>query len=174
MLIWFYVLGSFDRKLPRSGSVLLHSVSCFLLLLLVTFIVKNAWRYAALFPHIIKFDCKNNCCMYFFIFSRLNLCSWSLLQSCFIIWIWIILTYKPSIIVLFRNKLQMHSKMKLEGRSGVLKWVTMYVLFSSIGVRECEGGGVNLIPILTQSMATLSKELYLWQLCQIRETTSPS
>lgn len=37
----------------------------------------------------------------------------------------------------------------------------MYVLFSCIGVRGCEGGGVNLIPILTQSMATLSKELYL-------------
>lgn len=38
----------------------------------------------------------------------------------------------------------------------------MYVLFSGIGVRGCEGGGgVNLIPILTLSMATLSKELYL-------------
>lgn len=64
------------------------------------------------------------------------------------------------IVFLFRNKIH-PSEMKLEGRCGVLKGVTMYVLFSSIGVRGCEGGGVNLIPILTQSMATLSKELYL-------------
>lgn len=78
------------------------------------------------------------------------------------------------IVVSFSEKMKLRSEMKLEGRCGVLKWVTVHVLFSSIGVRGCEGGGVNLIPILTQSMATLSKELYLWQLCQIRETTSPS
>lgn len=74
-------------------------------------------------------------------------------------------------VVGFSNKIK---HIKFEAKCEVLKWVTMYVLFSSIGVRGCEGGGVNLIPILTQSMATLSKELYLWQLCQIRETTSPS
>lgn len=51
-------------------------------------------------------------------------------------------------------------EMKLERTWGA-EVSHMYVLFSCIGVRGCEGGGVNLIPILTQSMATLSKELYL-------------